>query len=248
MSHLNVFSYNKVNKILEDGTFQVAKLPDRKGYERRVVTFNKKPMRISSPQFNYKCFQMDKYQEEAIRMKNIMSTILSNDENQGEVRKDKFDVIFDVHRSEVNYCEFVKEMEVLSQSIKEKFDKNFDCQTQNEILETIEDQSSLYPHTYEMHPRKIKFSSLFHAIEEDSNFTVAHFLRDGKRVQIDADMKSFYKETKGELVQVRFVFVPIIYSKDSKYYLKNEVIYILFNNFKKKKEDFESFASSDEED
>ena len=70
---------------------------------------------------------------------------------------------------------------------------------------------------------------MFHAIEEDSNFTVAHFLRDGKRVQIDADMKSFYKETNGELVQVRFVFVPIIYSKDSKYYLKNEVMYIEFH-------------------
>ena len=240
MSHVKIVSYIEVNNFFENGTINVVKLPNREGFERRIVTVDKKPLRISSPQFNYKSFSIEEKRKEAIEIQKMISTGVGDTEFKEYYKKMEKNGYFEnlkKNRFEVHFegtnCPFVDEMEKLSQSIKDSFDRHFNCQTENNIVETTSDESSLYPQTYKSHSRKFKFSSLFHAVNEDSNYTVAHIIRDGKRVKIDADLENFHKETKGELVKVRFIFAPVIYSKDDKYYLKNEVIYIEFSNIKR---------------
>ena len=198
------YSYNEVNSLFEKGTMNVVKLPDRKGFKRWGVMLNNIPMRITSPKV--KC-QVPK------------------------INDDTFVVIFN-SRDECS-CEFADEMETLSQSIKDCFDKHYHCQTEEEILETIEDRSSEYPQTYRMYDRKFKFSSLFHVEEPESTKMAVYFNRDSQMFEIEPNMESINQEVNGTSVDFRFVFIPIIYSKDEKYYLRNEVNAIQIKNSKK---------------
>ena len=247
MASLNKpFPFHKVNGILEKGTINVSKLPDRDGFERRAFFLNKQPMKITTPKFKYKCSSIDEIREEVLRIEKLFKVFPCSDEEDQttneisqhfeNAKKDrnekKFNVNFNVTGRDIEYNQFVEEMELLGQTLKEKFDKHFNCEVEGDILKTFQDESISYPHTYKEHPRRIRFCTSFFAIEEGSIKTLSFIKRDGKMVKIDTDLENFYNETKGEMVNVRFTFTPMIYSKNGKFFMENEVIAIEFSELK----------------
>ena len=227
-----IISYYNVNKAVENDNLKVIKNSDRNGFERFMFILNRKPLVIKTLDFNYQCFS----KESPYETTNFIFDIPDSDTRQcvidlkenlkfpekNEFFKEYFEVYFNFSPYDQKYKVFIDEMNTLSQSIKESFDKSFNCQTENDIIKRINKQDNLYPHQF-------KFRSLFHNNIFGENKTQVYFIKNGQRIKIDASIENFYRETEGKNVTVKFAFCPFVYSKDNKYYLKNEVMYIEFH-------------------